>query len=98
MFNFNGLIYSLSNIKNSCSILPLLKVKALDKFSGILTFVAAALLIVGGIFAFCEKAAILGSDAKYVSDAVSLGAGWIVAGIMAIISGAIALLSKLLDK
>ncbi len=71
-------------------ILPLLKVNALDKYSELLTLVAAILLVVAGIFTFCETAAV-GSGTK-------LGVGWIISAVVSILSGVCAALPLALNK
>ena len=62
-------------------VLPLLKVKALDKFSGILNLVAIGLFVVGGVLLFFTLP-VFGEANNFTSyDYFGLGAGWIIAGI-----------------
>ena len=77
-------------------ILPLLKVKALDKFAGVLNLVAVCALVVAGILIFLTvpvfKTANDMSDDKWL-----LGGGYIAAGILAIVGGALAILPAAVD-
>ncbi len=80
-------------------ILPLVKVKALDKYAGILNLVAVALLVVAGIFIFISPA-VFNSANGGDSDSLKyahLGEGWIVAGILAILGGAVAICPAVVD-
>ena len=84
-------------------ILPLLKVKALDKFAGALNLVAVISLILAGIFAFCIVAAYKAangdaSGAGFLTTAsYSIGAGWVIAGILSIVAGVFAVLPAATD-
>ena len=79
-------------------VLPLLKVKALEKFAGLLNLIAVALLVVGGVFMFIVLPSFYGAqDIKDVPDAASIGAGWVIGGIVAMIAGVIALLPMAAD-
>lgn len=79
-------------------ILPLLKVTALQKFAGILNLVAVVLLVVAGIFAFISLAVFCSANGlDSVPEKWSLGAGWVIAGILAIVAGAIAILPAAMD-
>lgn len=75
-------------------VLPLLKVKALEKFAGLLNLVAVIALVVAGILLFFTVLGFTGAN-KVDSDAVKyyhLGAGWVVAAILAILGGVVAIL------
>ncbi len=81
-------------------ILPILKIHALDKVAGILNLVAVVALIVAGIFLFIEVPCFRGAngladDVKGVT--YGLGAGWIIAGILSIIGGVVAILPAAFD-
>ena len=79
-------------------ILPLLKVKALEKFAGILNLVAVCLLVVAGIFAFISLAVFCSANGlKNVPEQWTLSAGWVIAGILAIAGGVIAILPAAMD-
>ena len=89
-------------------ILPLVKVKALDKFAGILNLVAVASLIVAGVFAFCIVAAFKAANGDasgsisvggidLAKATYSLGIGWIISGILLIASGVFAVLPAIAD-
>ena len=77
-------------------ILPLLKVKALEKFAGILNLVAVCALVVGGILLFFSKGAFCAAN-EWNADDAHLGAGWIIAGILSILGGVIAILPAAVD-
>jgi len=87
----------------SAIVLPLLKVKALDKFAGLLNLVAVIALVVAGVFMFLEvtawKAANgdLSFSAFGVNGSYSLGAGWVIAGIISIVAGVVAVLPAAAD-
>lgn len=75
-------------------ILPLLKVKALDKFAGLLNLVAVIALVVAGILLFFTVLGFTGAN-KVDSSIVKyyhLGAGWIIAAILSILGGIVAIL------
>ncbi len=78
-------------------VLPLLKVHALDKVAGILNLVAVLALIVAGIFLFIEKPCFAGANGWNSTDGWKLGAGWIVAGILSIFGGVVAILPAAFD-
>lgn len=87
-------------------ILPLLKVKVLDKFAGVLNLVAVISLILAGIFAFCIVAAFKAANGDGVASAYgvtvntltfSIGAGWVIAGILSIVAGVFAVLPAAFD-
>lgn len=73
-------------------ILPLFKVKALEKFSGILDIVALACFVVGGIFMFLVVPTFYGANGLDVGKKTQIGAGWVIGGIIAIAAGAFAIL------
>ena len=73
-------------------ILPLFKVKALEKFSGILDIVALACFVVGGIFMFLVVPTFYAANEWDMNDSVKIGAGWVIGGIVAIVAGAFAIL------
>ena len=73
-------------------ILPLLKVKALEKFSGVLEIAACAALVVAGIFMFLVVPTFYAANEWDVGDKTQIGAGWVIGGIIAIAAGAFAIL------
>ena len=88
----------------SAIVLPLLKVKALDKFAGILNLVAVIALVVAGVFMFLEVTAwtAANGDGSYslgsaLNGSYSLGAGWVIAGIISIVAGVVAVLPAAAD-
>ncbi len=83
-------------------ILPLLKVKALDKFAGILNLIAVCALVTAGILLFFSVPVFYqankdGAIGVYNQDAYHLGAGWIIGAILSIVAGAIAILPAAMD-
>jgi len=85
-------------------ILPMLKVKALDKFAGVLNIVAVLSLICAGIFAFCIVAAFKAANGdgsinggSILQANYSIGAGWVISGIILIAAGAFAVAPTIAD-
>ena len=76
------------------AILPVFKVTALNKFSGLLNLIAVIALVAAGILVFievpCYCAAQSTADYTLKTDGYALGAGWIVAAICAIVAGVLA--------
>ena len=77
-------------------VLPLLKVKALEKFAGILNLVAVCALVVGGILLFFTKPAYAGAN-DFNLDNYKLSFAFVFAAILAISGGAIAILPAAMD-
>ena len=74
-------------------VLPLLKINALEKFSGILDIVALACFVVAGIFMFIVVPNLWAANEwGDVPDNAAIGAGWVIGGILAIVAGAFAIL------
>ena len=71
------------------SVLPLLKVKALDKFAGLIALCAAGLLFVAGILLFFTKVAFSGANSNAFDD-YHLTFAFVFAGILSILAGAVA--------
>ena len=70
------------------SITVFVKIKALEKFGGIIALVAGGLLLVAGIFLFFSKAAF--GAANDIADGLkdyNLGVAWIISAILAILGG-----------
>lgn len=81
-------------------LLPLLKVKALEKFSGLLNLCALVLLVLAGIFMFTVRASFYtaqGFKPEDIPEKAALGAGWVIGGIIAIVAGAFAILPAAAD-
>ena len=78
------------------AVLPLLKVKALDKFAGLLTLCGACALLVGGILLFFSKAVYSAANSD-VFDNWSLSFPHVFAAILAIAGGVIAALPACLN-
>ena len=71
------------------SVLPLLKINALDKFSGLISFCAAGLFILAAILIFCSKAAFVGANGNLYKN-YSLSFAFVFAGILSILAGLLA--------
>ena len=65
------------------------KIKALEKFGGIIALVAGGLLLVAGIFLFVTLPAFASANEWSSTDNYALGAGWVVAAILAIVAGVV---------
>lgn len=73
-------------------VLPLLKVKALEKFAGLLNLVALVCFVLAGVFMFLAVPTFFAANEADVPNSASLGAGWVIGGILAIAAGAFAIL------
>lgn len=74
-------------------VLPLLKIKALEKFAGLLNLVAVCSLVIAGVLVFFTVPVFASAnDWGNAVDGWGLGAGWIIAGILAILGGVVAIL------
>ena len=67
-------------------VLPLLKVKALEKFAGILNLVAVCALVVGGILLFFTKTVYASTNDLNLDD-WKLAFAFVFAGILSILAG-----------
>ena len=100
-----------SFILMACAVVVLLVlfvfVLTKKKFSlaGICKFVAAGLLIVAGVLVFFEVAAWQAANGNasfaigtYASGSYSLGAGWLIAGILSIVAGGLSVAEAFIVK
>ena len=71
------------------SVTVFVKIKALEKFGGLIALISAGLLLVAGIFLFFTVPAFAGANEWNNSDGWALGGGWVVAAILAIVAGAV---------
>lgn len=71
------------------SLMVFVKIKALEKFGGLIALIAAGLLLVGGIFLFFTLPAFAAANEWNSTDGFSLGGGWVVAAILAIVAGVV---------
>ncbi len=79
-------------------VLPLLKVTALEKFAGILNLVAVIALVAAGILIFVSRPVFwAANEMGNNTDHWGLGAGWVFAGILAIVAGVLAILPAAVD-
>ena len=69
------------------SIMVFVKIKVLEKFGGLIALVAGGLLLVAGIFLFFTLPAFAAANEWNSQDNFSLGGGWVVAAILAIVGG-----------
>ena len=69
------------------SVMVFVKIKALEKFGGLIALVAGGLLLVSGIFLFFTLAAFAGANEWNSTANYAVGGGWIVAAILAIVAG-----------
>lgn len=72
------------------SVMVFVKIKALEKFGGIIALVAGGLLLVAGIFVFFTKGAF--ASANEVEEGLkdyALGGAWVVSAILAIVAGVV---------
>ena len=69
------------------SLMVFVKVKALEKFSGLIALVAAGLLLVAGIFLFFTVPAFAAANDMKNTDGYAVGGAWVVAAILAILGG-----------
>ena len=88
-----------------CCLFVLALLKKNFKLAGIFKFVAAGLLIVAGVFVFFEVAAWTAANGdaafavgSYASGKYSLGAGWLIGGILAIVAGGLSCAEAFLMK
>ena len=79
------------------ALLPFLKVKSLNRFAGLLNIIAVAALVVAGIFIFITVPAFYGAQGADVNPNAALGAGWVIAGILSIAAGVLAIAPAFAD-
>ena len=80
-------------------VLPLLKVKGAEKVAGLLNLAAALLLVVAGVLLFFTVSSFCGAN-KVDKDFVKyyhLAGGWVVAAILAIAGGVVAVVPACVD-
>ncbi len=92
IFMIVGLVIVLCGI-----ILPLLKVKVLEKFAGVLNLVAVLLFVVAGVFMFIVVPTFASANSWNSTKDVFIGAGWVIGAILAIAGGAFAILPAAAD-
>ncbi len=79
-------------------VLPIAKVKGIDKYAGILNIAAVALFIASGILMFTVLPSFFSAnDYGNVPNTFSIGAGWVIGGILYIVAGAFAILPTVFD-
>lgn len=78
-------------------VLPLLKVKALEKFAGLLNLCALVCFVLAGVFAFLVVPTFFAANEADVPNNAAIGAGWVIGGILAIAAGAFAILPAAAD-
>lgn len=80
-------------------VLPLLK---LEKFAGLVNLIALCALVIGGVFVFISQPctwtpAIENAEAQSINKDYGLNATWIIAAILYIAAGALAILPAAVD-
>ena len=79
-------------------VLPLVNGKKGNKVAGLLNLVAVFLLVIGGVFVFCVVPTYLkANDATDLAKYYKITAGWVIAGILALVAGCFALLPTAAD-
>ena len=79
------------------AILPLLNVKKIEKFAGVMNLCVVVCLVLAGIFMFLVVPTFFGANEVDVPDSAKIGAGWVIGGILAIAAGAFAILPAAVD-
>ena len=79
------------------AILPLCKINALNKFSGLLNLIAVVALVAAGILIFIEKPCFVAAQGNELYKDYALAAGWIISAICAIVAGALAIAPAFAD-
>ena len=77
-------------------VLPLLKVKLSAKVFGIVNLCAVVLLVTAGIVVFFTVPSFKGNNGLSSED-LALGAGYVIAGILYIVGGAVAICPAVVD-
>lgn len=72
-------------------VLPLAKVKALERFAGVLNLCALVCLVLAGIFMFSVVPNFFAANELNVPNNTTVGAGWVIGGIIYIAAGAVAI-------
>ena len=79
-------------------LLPLFKVKAIERFAGLLNLCALILFVVAGIFMFTVRAGFYSAQGfNEVPEKAAIGFGWVFGGILSIIAGAFAIFPAAAD-
>ena len=78
-------------------LLPLLKVKALERFSGVMNLVALCCFVLAGVFMFFVVPTFYAANEWEIAKNTQIGAGWVIGGIIAIVAGAFAILPAAAD-
>lgn len=78
-------------------ILPLLKVKGIKRFAGVMNLIAVVTLVLAGVFMFLVVPTFASANYDGHTDGLTIGAGWVIAGILSIAAGAFAILPAAAD-
>ena len=78
-------------------VLPLLKVKGIEKFAGLMNLCAVACLVLAGVFMFLVIPTFYGANETDIPDSAAIGAGWVIGAILYIAAGAIAIAPAAVD-
>ncbi len=77
------------------SVMVFVKIKALEKFGGLIALISGGLLLVAGIFLFFTLPAFASANEANM-DKWGLGAGWVIGAILAIVGGVVSALPAVL--
>lgn len=78
-------------------VLPALKIKKLQKFAGLLNLIAVGSLVASGVFVFLSGVIFEATNSDVIPTNVGLGAGWVISGILLLVSGIVAALPAVAD-
>lgn len=78
-------------------VLPLLKIKKVAKVAGLVNLCAVLLLLTAGIVLFFTVPSFMGNNGYNSYDGWALSGGYVIAGILYIVSGAVAVCPAVVD-
>ena len=78
-------------------VFPLLKVKGINKFAGVMNLFAVVVLVLAGVFMFLVVPTFAAANFNGQTNRLAIGAGWVIAGILSIAAGQFAILPAVFD-
>ena len=78
-------------------VLPMLKIKGVEKLAGVLNFVAVACFVLAGVFTFFVVSSFLNSNGLSSVGDPKIGVGWVFGAIFYLAGGVFALLPTIMD-